>query len=297
MKKALITGSSGMLGTALLAAMKDKFNCTGVDIQSPLSENFNFVECDLTDIEKLTKVFSDFLPDVVIHLAAIVNVDACESDIQTAISLHVESTRVLSKLSQENSSSFIYVSTDSVFNGQKKEPYLEEDSTAPLNIYSKTKLDGENIALEYNKALVLRTNIFGWTSSRKSFAEWVLDGLIHSKKLNMFTDVLYTPISIYCLSDLIIKCIEKDVYGLYHASSQTVLSKYDFAMLLAAEYQLSSDSINPVSKEDVKLDAVRPANMALNSKKLSKRLGFAMPDVSQSIRRWKENQPHGGSYA
>lgn len=293
MIKVLITGCSGMLGTALYEKYKNIFNCVGVDIQIPLANKAGFVQCDLTDSKKLKKVFNSFLPDVVVHCAAIVNVDACENNKQTARLLHVESTKDLLNLSRENGSHFIYISTDSVFDGEKNDPYVEDDLTRPLNVYAKTKLEGEEISLTYKKALALRTNIFGWTANGKSFSEWVLNGILNLKPLNMFIDVFYTPVSTYCLSDIILKCIEKDVYGLYHACSQTVLSKYDFALHLASVFQLSSESINPVSINDVKLSADRPANMALSSLKLSKRLNLEMPDIMKSIRRWKENQPNG----
>ena len=291
MKRVLVTGAAGMLGTALYGTLKGRFDFRGVDKQRPQSESPDFVLCDLTDQQKLRGVFDDFLPAVVIHCAALVSVDDCEKNKDAAYNLHVESTRELSLLAHDEGSHFIYISTDSVFNGQKKIPYNEDDTVAPLNTYARTKLEGEMAALEIDNSLVLRTNIFGWTPARKSFSEWVLDGIVHSRELNMFTDVLYTPISVYCLSDVILKCIEDDVYGLYHAGSNTVLSKYDFAMKVAAEYNLSTVSVNPVSKDKVNLAAARPGNMALNSSKLSRKLHSDMPDIDTSIRRWKENQP------
>jgi dTDP-4-dehydrorhamnose reductase len=293
LKKIMITGSSGMLGNVISNQLSGIYECVGVDIQPPQSNDHQFIKCDLTDKIQLESVFNSINPAVIVHCAAIVSVDACETNTTLAENLHIKATDFLAKMSKLGKSHLIYISSDLVFDGKKKKPYTEDDSTNPLNVYARTKLEGESCALNNKNSLVLRTNIFGWTVNKKSFAEWVLKGIADSQTLTMFSDVLFTPISTYCLSEIIQKCIEQEVKGLFHATSRSVLSKYDFALKVASEFGLPTDYVKPVSKDDVNLLVTRPGNMALESSKLSNRLDMVMPDIVASIRRWKENQPYG----
>ncbi|MFH1776592.1 MAG: SDR family oxidoreductase [Candidatus Omnitrophota bacterium] len=287
-KKVLITGASGMLGSALLARFAKKYQCSALDIKPGASiPGVDWISCELTDVAAAKEAVKRCCPDVVIHCAALVNVDLCESNIEKAYSLHVGSTRTLSEECQARNIGLIYISTDSVFDGNKNGAYTELDEPAPLNTYARTKFEGEKEALKNAQGLVLRTNIFGWTEQGKSFAEWILEGLRGDKQLTMFTDVFFTPISTFGLADVISLCIDKSLKGLYHAGGGEVLSKFDFAIKVSSIYGLSADRVIPVVLDDVKLTAPRAKNMALDSSKLSQALDFNMPDVAASLKLWK----------
>lgn len=288
-KRILVTGAAGMLGTALLLGYSNKYDCFALDkaVGSHI-HGVSWITCDLTDELRAREAVEQANPDVIVHCAALVNVDACENNINGAYALHVSAAKTLADECRQRGIQIIYISTDSVFNGRKIGAYTEDDLPDPLNVYARTKLEGESVILGMDKGLVLRTNIFGWTRHGRSFAEWVLDGLRNQNKMTMFTDVLFSPVSTYCFSEVVERCIKARLNGLYHAAGRDILSKHEFALKVAAAYGLSTNCIVPIMMSDVHLTAPRPNNMALDSSKLSKALGINMPDIQTSISMWKK---------
>ncbi|SVC84829.1 uncharacterized protein METZ01_LOCUS337683, partial [marine metagenome] len=187
-----------MLGTALIYKFRDPYRVYATARSQGLIKKNVYWHCfDLTDIERLESWLLKTKPDVVIHCAAMVNVDECEIKEDLAYQLHVKTTEIIANFLNNHNGQLIYISTDSVFDGYKKKKYSEEDLTNPLNVYSKTKLLGENSVLSMKKGLVLRTNIIGWSMKDKiSFAEWVLINLVKKKPIKLFNDVFISPLHV-----------------------------------------------------------------------------------------------------
>src|SRR5438046_1576848 len=145
---------------------------------------------DLLDAKRIEQWVERSRLNVVVHAAAIVNVDLCERDPVMAERLHIGSTAVLARAVAARGGRMIYVSTDSLFDGRQDQPYIESDPPRPLNTYARTKLAGESAALQAPGTVVLRTHIVGWSRhDRPSFADWVVRGLVEQNPLRMFTDV------------------------------------------------------------------------------------------------------------
>ena len=193
-----ITGASGMLGTALVSRLSKSYKVFATSRSKGLEgKNIDWNCFDLTNIELLDKWMNRVEPDIVIHCAAIVNVDACEESVDLATALHFETTKAMSKYLDCNNGRLIYISTDSVFDGKKQGIYNEFDLVNPLNIYAKTKLMGEGSVQSIKNGLVLRTNIIGWTQEASvSFAEWVLKSLVDKTPLSLFHDVYFSPLHV-----------------------------------------------------------------------------------------------------
>ena len=281
-----ITGASGMLGTALVSRLSKSFQVYATSRSKGIEgKNIEWDCLDLTDIPLLNKWLNKVKPDMVIHCAAIVNVDACEDNVEMATKLHVETTEVIANYLDTNNGRLIYISTDSVFDGKKQTPYNETDLAKPLNVYARTKLMGEQPVLSMVNGLILRTNIIGWTQEgNTSFAEWVIRGLIDNTPLNLFYDVYFSPLHVDELSLIIENIIERPVYGLYHCASSDNISKYDFGVQMAKVFGLSDSNINRASVEDMDFNAERPKNMALDSGKLAERLKCDMSSTIDSIK-------------
>ena len=284
-----ITGASGMLGSALITHLSKSYRVfatsrgRGVEGKNIKWDCFN-----LTDIILLTEWLETIRPDVVIHCAAITNVDLCEDNVKLATKLHIETTELIANFLDSYGGRLIYISTDSVFDGEKQGAYSESDLVNPLNVYAKTKMMGEKSVQSMNNGLVLRTNIIGWTQEGKtSFFEWVVDRLNDNMSLNLFYDVYFSPLTVYDLSFIIEKIIEKPILGLYHCGSSDIISKYDFGKKMAEIFQLSDTNINRVSVDSMDFKASRPKNMALNSDKLSDKLQYDIPSAIDSIVRMK----------
>jgi len=284
-----VTGASGMLGTALVTHLSKLHKVFATSRSKGIEGKDIKWDCfDLTDIELLNKWLDRVKPNVVIHCAAIVNVDLCEENFDLATKLHVETTKVMSNYLNRNNGRLIYISTDSVFDGKKHGSYNESDLVNPLNVYAKTKLMGERPVQLMTNGLVLRTNIIGWTRENSvSFSEWMLKGLTDNIPLNLFYDVNFSPLNVYDLSIIIEKIIQNPIFGLYHCASSDSISKYDFGRKMAEIFQLSDSNINRISVDDMEFKASRPKNMALNINKISAVLEYDFPNAIDAIKLMK----------
>lgn len=279
-----ITGASGMLGTALIVHLSKSHEIFATSRTKGIEgKNIEWDCFNLTNTSLLNKWLNKIKPDIVIHCAAIVNVDQCEDEPKLATKIHVLTTRVIVNFLDANDGRFIYVSTDSVFDGEKQGSYIETDLVGPLNVYAKTKVLGEQLVSSMKKGLVLRTEIIGWTQKGTSFAEWILKNLHDKNPLNLFHDVYFSPLHVDNLSLIIEQIIKNPIYGLYHCTSSDYISKYEFGIEMAEKFQITDSNINRVSIDTVQLRARRPKNMALNSDKLSKKLHYDIPSAIDAI--------------
>ena len=284
-----VTGASGMLGTALVNHLSKLHKVFATSrSKGKEGEGVKWDCFDLTDVEILNRWLDRIKPDVVIHCAAIVNVDLCEDNIELATELHVKATEIIANYLDSNNGRLIYISTDSVFDGEKQSAYSESDNVSPLNVYAKTKLMGEKPVQLMGNGLILRTNIVGWTQgSDTSFAEWILKGLIDKTPLNLFHDVYFSPLHVDDLSSIIGRIIDRPVFGLYHCTSSDSISKYNFGKKMAEIFQLSDLNINRVSVDSMKFKANRPKNMTLDVKKIGLALECNLPSAIDVIKLMK----------
>lgn len=280
-----ITGASGMLGNALVSLISKSHQVLATSRSKGLeAKNVEWDCFDLTNFELLNLWLKKFKPDIVIHCAAIVNIDFCEDNIDLANAIHVEVTKILANYVNANNNRLIYISTDSVFDGKKVGQYNETDKANPLNVYAKTKLIGEKCTQSIKRGLVLRTNIIGLKEKNNtSFAEWVLQGLTNKTSLNLFHDVYFSPLAVDKLSIIIKKIIDNPIYGIYHCASSDSISKYEFGKKMSEIFKLSGLKINSVSVDVMKFKATRPKNMGLDVSKISSDLVHDMPNVHDSI--------------
>lgn len=280
-----ITGASGMLGTELVTYLSKSYKIFATSRSKGVEGKSIEWDCfDLTDTMLLNKWLQKIRPEMVIHCAAIVNVDLCEDSVNLATKLHVETTKVISDYLDCNNARLIYISTDSVFDGKKQGSYSETDLVNPLNVYAKTKLMGEKLVKSMKKGLILRTNIVGWSQGQNtSFSGWILKGLIDNTQLNLFYDVYFSPLNVHDLSLIIEKIIDYPIFGLYHCASRDSISKYDFGKKMAKIFQLPDSNLNKISVDSMEFKAIRPKNMALNIKKISSVLEYDFPSALGAI--------------
>ena len=281
-----ITGASGMLGTALINELGNEHEIFATSRRKGREKEGVQWDCfDLTNLQQIDRWLIKTSPDVVIHCAAIVNVDLCEEDIDLATRMHFDTTKTISNYLNCNNKKLIYISTDSVFDGKKNRPYVELDKTNPLNVYAKTKLLGENSVLSMKDGLALRTNIIGWSGADNvTFAEWILKGLIENKPLTLFDDVMFSPLNVSDLSAIINQIIGSSISGLYHCASKDCISKYDFGIKMAEVFNMTSSNIKRISVDEMAFKAERPKNMALDIKKISSVLEYDFPSAVDSIK-------------
>ena len=178
----------------------------------------------------------------------------------------------------------IYISTDAVFDGKEDKLYTESDITAPLNMYAKSKLEGECFVRQYERNLILRTNIYGVNvQKKKSFGEWVVTALENNEELNMFEDIFFSPILVNELAEVIDKCMQADLSGLYHACGTGSISKYDFGMKVKEVFGIETGKIHRTTSDIMNFKAPRSKNMGMSNEKLKDILNIQIRTPEESI--------------
>ncbi|MCI8949014.1 MAG: SDR family oxidoreductase [Lachnospiraceae bacterium] len=285
--KIYITGIVGLLGYGIYNTLKDRAEITGLDLQDILITGLSYQKISLLDMKSVERDIAKIKPDVLVHTAALVNVDKCEENPKEARILNTDVTEQLAYICQKYEIKMIYISTDAVFDGLNPNLYTEEDTARPINIYGKTKLDGEKAVLKYPDNLVFRTNIYGINVQEKqSFGEWIYDSLITGKTLNMFTDIDFSPILVNELAELIYQSCKKELCGLYHACGTGCITKYEFGIKLNEVFQIGSNTIHPIMSDTVKLKAKRAKHMGMSNNKLCKELQIKISTPEESIRKF-----------
>lgn len=285
-KKLLIIGGSGLVGSSLIKSAFKSY-----DIHFTYNKNKSIIQgidgipIDLTkDRTKIISLIQSLKPDVTIHTAAHSSVDHCEIDHNSADLLHVTITNDIASSCNSVGSKLIYISTDAVFPGEINKKYLEIDTVNPLNYYGKTKLQAEKIILNissYN--VILRSAvIYGW-HQRSRFTSWIIDSLSQNKIVDPFIDQYNTPTLVDDLVNSILKIIELNISGLYHATGKTCINRYDLAIKLAEKFGLQKELIKSTTSKEKKQTAPRPISTCLDSTKLEKTISFNFKDIDQGI--------------
>ncbi len=273
MKKVLITGGSGMLGANLAQAFADRFLTVITHQRHPvLINNCLSLALDLTDAAEKSKILA-LAPDLIIHTAALTDVDFCESHPGEAWKANVEVTRNLAEVAAAVQAKMMYISTDFVFDG-KKGHYRETDQTHPLSVYADTKLMGEKAVIDLcPDHLIARTTIYGWNIQPKpSLADWIINSVKLYKEVNLFSDQFFTPILVNNLGEALLEMCELDLHGVYHVAGSERCSKFTFGLAVAEVFNLDPRCIHPIAMDDLKLKARRPADASLDVRKAQKAL-------------------------
>jgi dTDP-4-dehydrorhamnose reductase len=239
---------------------------------------------NLLNLEDIHKIFKKFQPDVVIHSAALTDVEKCEVDPQLANSLNVKATKVIAKEVEKINSYLMYISTDYVFDG-KTGLYEETDSTNPLNNYGKTKLLGEKfIEDETSKWSIIRTSTpFGVHPFKKTFPVWVYENLKINKKINILEDQFTSPTYVPNLSKMILEITSRSLEGFFHLSGSTKISRFEFAKMIATKLNLDLSLLNPVKIDTMPWKANRPLDSSLNISKINAILKTKPYTINQSL--------------
>jgi len=281
----LITGASGLLGINLAMEAMNGHEVIGVDRGKLKSAPFRVVNADFLHTKKIHSILDSTQPDWLINCAALANLEECEAHPDRARILNTEMPGELATACAKQNIKFIHISTDAVFDGTKAGAYTEDDEPNPLGVYSQTKLDGERAALESNpNVIVARVNFFGWSlSNKRSLGEFFVNNLSEGKNVNGFTDVIFCPMFVNHLGQILLDMLEKNLSGLYHVVGAQAMNKYQFGVEVARKFGLRESLIMPQSVEGSGLTAPRSHNLWLSIHKLSTDLGRAIPPFSTGL--------------
>jgi dTDP-4-dehydrorhamnose reductase len=252
--KIIVTGVKGQLGYDVVKELKsrDYRDIVGIDIE----------DLDITNENDVIKFFDANIPDVVIHCAAYTAVDKAEDNQDVCMNINVLGTKYLVEQAKKYNAKFIYISTDYVFDGEKKLPYETTDQPNPKSVYGVSKYLGELETMKHEKHFIVRVS---WVFGKNGF-NFVTTMLRLGKEkeyLNVVCDQFGSPTYTNDLSRLLVDFIDTDKYGVYHATNEGSCTWFEFTKEI---FKLSKIVIpvNPILTSDYPTKAKRPTNSVMS---------------------------------
>jgi dTDP-4-dehydrorhamnose reductase len=282
--KFLVTGSAGLVGRQviqdLLQSYTDVYSC----YNNSKPEDGIATPLDLTSPDSIIKVIDSTRPDVIVHLAAMTNVDLCETQKDLATKINSKSTAVIAEQAKKLGAFLVYVSTDYVFDGEKGMK-KESDSTEPVDHYGKSKLEGENTVKEIaTKWCIARTSTpYGIHPKKKSFPIFIAENLKAGTPLDIITDQYTSPTYVPNLSRMLIEIASRNIQGILHVSGATRISRYDMAEMVAEKLNLDKKLLRPTNMADMNWTAKRPRDSSLDVSKATSLLKEKPMTVQQGL--------------
>lgn len=281
MKKILVAGAYGQLGTAIQRLSND---ITGYSFL------FHDIDTlDLTDFRNLNDFIKNEKPDYIINCSAYNAVDKAETDKENAVLLNVQVPEKLAQFASENNATLFHVSTDYVFDGKHHLPYTEDDQVCPVSAYGESKARGEEAVLGNGNHFVIRTSWL-YSASGNNFLKTVLRLAEERDELRMIFDQIGTPTYAPDLADAILQIIKSidakianPLSGCYHYSNEGVGSWYDFAKAIVDETGTAC-CVLPIETHEYPLPAKRPYYSVLNKSKIKRNFGIQIPHWRDSLR-------------
>jgi dTDP-4-dehydrorhamnose reductase len=281
--KVLITGANGLLGQHLTKLLIDKnyqvVATSRGESRLPFqpSDNYTYHSMDIANAFDTYAVMSREKPDVVVHAAAMTQVDDCELQPEQCERINVQGTAQILTDAETFSSHFIYISTDFVFDGERGN-YKEEDDTLPISLYGFSKLQAESMVQtsDIPFAIVRTCLVYGnlLKGTRSNIVSWVKDSLEQGKTIQVVSDHVRTPTYVEDLAKGIALIIVKKATGIYHISGKDWLTPYDIALKTAAKYNLDAGKIVKVDAATFKQPGRRPMKTGFVIEKARKELGY-----------------------
>lgn len=266
----VITGSTGQVGSALAKLIPE---ATALDRAA----------LDLARPETIAAALDRLQPSLIYHCAAYTAVDAAEEDEATARTVNAEAVAELARWTARRGAKLVTYSTDYVFDGTKQGAYVESDATNPISVYGRTKLAGEEAALEADPgALVVRTS---WviSGSHPNFVATMVR-LGRRQPLQVVADQHGCPTVAADLAASTIAAVDRSVAGRLHLTSEDPTTWFELARASLTEAGLDPELVAPCATDDYPRPAPRPANSVLISER---RAGYGIPQM----RSWRQALP------
>lgn len=270
----LITGASGMLGSVFCRQLKDKNEIYGIDIRP------GFTEIDITEKQALWNFVKKVQPQVIVHTAAYTDVDGCELDPDKAYKINADGTKNLAEACNDTGALMIYISTDYVFDGRKDKPYTEIDKPNPINVYGKSKLQGEKYVrnLCKNFLIIRSSGLFG--KDGRNFVDTILKIARSKEDLKVVDDQHTCPTYVNDLTMAVISLVDLKKEGIYHVVNNGACSWYEFAIEVLKISRIKKE-ITPIKTEESDRAAKRPKMSMLCCDKYVEATG-------EPVRHWKD---------
>lgn len=298
-----ITGATDLLASSLIRSAPRGIMLSASYNVNTFVPNINctYYRVDITQEKQILEVFKKSKPDVVIHTAALSSPDYCDKNRKQAQYVNVEGTENMLKACRQYKSSFIFISSNGIFDG-KNSPYDENATPKPIDTYGKTKYQGEMLTVVSGIPFIIvrLMTMYGWNNpyERRNPATWLLEVLGKDKmSVHMVTDLFNNFLFAESGAQAIWKAIILKKYGeTFHIAGKDCMSRYDFSMEIANVFDLDTDMIYKVTSDFFKDHVVRPKNTCFITKKMEKFLGIKPMGVREGLFLMKKNKLDPGDW-
>jgi len=278
--KVLVLGSTGLLGSTLSPFLSSRGHLVITHGRSAEAQ----YKTDFSDHDNAHQLLENVKPEVIVNLVGLTDVDNCETNPNQA---YLTNVRVVENITdwikhKKTKCHLVHISSDQIYDGLG--PHLESDVTL-TNYYAFSKYAGE-LSAKTIPSTILRTNFIGRSHcvKRTSLSDWLFSALSNNRQIQVFEDVLFSPMSTTSLTAMIELCIQMQPIGVFNLGSQGGMSKADFAFAFAKEINLSTTTISRTKTNQVSfLKTYRPKDMRLDSSKFENTLGIKLPELSNLI--------------
>ena len=272
--KILILGHKGMLGSDLMLRLRGAHEVTGKD-----RDAFDIVSAD-----DCLRVVAECSPEVVINAAAYTNVDGCEANREGCFAVNAVGVKNVALACRGRGITIVHFSTDYVFDGRKRTPYVEEDVPAPLNVYGASKWEGEQYLRQLaERALLIRTAwLYGPGGS--NFVKTILAKASTVKNLEVVDDQIGSPTYTRDLAAAVRLLIEGGHTGIFHVTNGGRCSWYEFARTIVRYAGVNDVTIRPIGSGELTRPALRPSWSVLNCRKFTAASGMTLPPWRSALR-------------
>ena len=277
MKKILVTGANGQLGSEI-KALAGHYS------------NFEFIFTDIADFpldkeQEIIRNFNAIEPDIVINCAAYTAVDKAETDSVVADAINHLAIATLATLCQDSGAQLVHVSTDYVFDGTSPIAYKEEDQPNPKSVYGATKLAGELACLKNNPDSIIIRTAWVYSEFGNNFVKTMLRLMSERETLSVVNDQVGSPTYAADLAQVILTILDSNTWepGIYHYSNAGEISWFDFAQAIK-EIAQKSCVVNGIPASNYPTPAERPAYSLLDKSKIKSVYGIEPIDYKVSLR-------------
>ncbi|MDP8229254.1 MAG: SDR family oxidoreductase [Candidatus Electryoneaceae bacterium] len=287
MKKIFITGSNGLLGRKLIEVLDSSYNLIGCDLNSePTDVGHSYLSLDLTDRRGTIDTIRDIGPDLIIHTAAMTNVDRCELEKEKCWRNNVTATENIVLGADKVNAKVVFLSTDYVFDGREG-PYSEDDRPDPISYYGRSKLAAENLlrGSRLDWAIIRTIVLYGHGSN--NFLPWLVGELKAERPVRIVNDQWSNMTFVDDLAVGIDKVISRDFTGILNISGDEFMDRYQFACMIALSFGLDTDLITSVTTSQLHQSAPRPLKSGLKIDKAKHELGFYPHTIDESLLTYK----------
>lgn len=285
--KVVFTGITGLLGSYFLKKQIKGFEIFGTGYKNIRKSSRKLFSIDITKKNIVMDFVKQIEPQIIIHAVSIGDVDYCEKYPEIAYKVNVEGTNNIIRAAKKIKSKVIFLSSNAIFDGLNP-PYDEKSPSNPLDVYGKTKAEGESVVFNSNlNFCILRLiTMYGWPQpgGRNNPVSWLIANLKEKRNINIVNDIYNNHLWAGQAAEVIWKIINKNISGVYNIAGADRISRYDLALKVAKVFELDSSLVSPVSSDFFKSIAKRPKNTCFNTGKMEKELGIKPLGIEEGLR-------------